>query len=309
MKTLVSAGACLFFGGCSTVPADPLRTTFERRDVMREVMARNDKVVLLSSEELRRDKPVLLLLHGATDDPTEMMSIAREWMETHNVLLYSYNFHHSIRRIGLRLVREMKSVRAAMDNTNLTVITYSYSAIIFRKTILLPGAADAFAGASLVQLVPTAGGSFLARSLAYRFAISLVSLASKASAAQSPYGSIAKELWDGDGNKNFSEVIRPERVHTLLLENDAHSLANMRSREVKRRYQNGIGPNAVVVPETSGVTHENFPTHPVALAYLRNVMNALTDSEKLTRKGADHDTNAVPARFVGVTNRLQRVQD
>ena len=223
MKTLVFAGGGLLFGGCNTVPADPLRTTYEKRDVMQEVMARNDKVVLLSSEELRRDKPLLLLLHGATDDPTEMMGIAREWMETHNVLLYSYNFHHPIRRIGLRLVREMKPLRAATDNTNLTVITYSYSAIIFRKTILLPGAADVFADASLIQLVPTAGGSFLARSLAYRFAISLVSLASKASAAQSPYGSIAKELWDGDGNKNFSRVIHPERVHTLLLENDAQS--------------------------------------------------------------------------------------
>ena len=38
MKTLVFAGGGLLFGGCNTVPADPLRTTYEKRDVMQEVL-------------------------------------------------------------------------------------------------------------------------------------------------------------------------------------------------------------------------------------------------------------------------------
>ena len=271
-RALPIGAACMLLAGCATVPANPLPAGHTKRDVMKKVMACDDKVVLLSSPEFRRGKPVLLLLHGATDDPTEMMTIANEWMETHNVLLYSYNFRHSIERIGLGLMMGMKALKPATDSASMTVVTYSYSAIIFRKTMLLPDAGVLFADASLIQLVPTAGGSFLARSLWNRVAISLVSLASKASAAESPYGAIAEELWNEDGNRKFCEIIRPERVHTLLLEMDSHSLAGVADEDVQKRYRNGIGLHAVTIPKSLGVTHDNFPNHPVVLAHLRKIM-------------------------------------
>src|SRR5207302_9075114 len=110
--------------------------------VMRELMARNDKIVLLSSRELVRDKPVLVMLHGATEDPTEMMEIFRESRPDHNVLLYVYNHHRSIKRVASDFVGEMKQLRAKMDLLrpgapvqHLTFITFSYSAAIFRQAV------------------------------------------------------------------------------------------------------------------------------------------------------------------------------
>jgi hypothetical protein len=56
------------------------------------------------------------------------------------------------------------------------------------------------------------------------------------------------------------------------LEGDSHSLATINDEKVRRHYQNGIGQNIVVVPESTGATHEYFPTNPIALGYLRNLL-------------------------------------
>jgi hypothetical protein len=289
---LLLAASCVVLSGCATIPANPLRTGHAQREVMTKVMACDNQVVLLSSPEFRHGKPVLLLLHGATDDPTEMMSIASEWLETHNVLLYSYNFRHSLERIGSGLVLGMKALKPAGEGASITVVTYSYSAIIFRKTMLLPDAKVVFGDASLIQLVPTAGGSFLARSLWNRVAISLVALASKASAAESPYGAIAEELWNDEGHRRFCEIIRPERVHTLLLEMDSHSLAGVPDEDVQKRYRNGIGLHAMIIPKSLGVTHDNFPNHPIVLAHLRRILE-----QTLRERTRSSEPRAVPQRL------------
>ena len=41
---------------------------------------------------------------------------------------------------------------------------------------------------------------------------SLAALASKPSAAQNPFGRFARTIWEGEGNRKFHEVIRPERT-------------------------------------------------------------------------------------------------
>jgi len=102
--------------------------------------------------------------------------------------------------------------------------------------------------------------------------LSLVSLASKSSAAENPYGAIARELWGGEGNRKFCEIIRPERVFTLLLEMDSHSLASVPDEGVQQRYRNGIGIHTVTIPRSLGVTHDNFPNHPVVLAHLQRIL-------------------------------------
>jgi hypothetical protein len=247
---------------------------------MKEVMACNDKLVLISEREFQRGQPVLILLHGATDDPSEMLAIAQECMGTHNVYLYSYNFHHPIDRVAAGFVREMQVLRAAQPEVftprvpgrALTVVNYSYSAIVFRKAVLLAGDDGLFSGAAIVQMVPTAGGSFRARHMGNPVTATLVALASKFSVAENPYGGLAEKLWDGEGNRKFYDVIDARRMRTLLVEDDPHSLANVADEEVRRRYRNGIGPNVVTIPKRSGVTHENFPTHPVALGYLRTIL-------------------------------------
>jgi hypothetical protein len=258
---------------------------------MAEVMARKDRIVMVSAKELQPDKPTLMLFHGATDDPSEMMDIGQEWSGSYNVLLYSYNFHSSIGKIARDFVAEMRALRGSTQASaratlfnNMTVVSYSYGAVVFRKAVLLNRDESLFSGASLIQLVPTAGGSFLARGMGNFFAASLVSLASKSSAAENPYGHLAEELWDGEGNRKFYQIIDPKRTYTLLVEADSHSLAAVPDAGVRQRYQNGIGSNVIVIPKELGVTHENFPTHPVGLEYVRKILGTISvDANPLER--------------------------
>jgi hypothetical protein len=178
-----------------------------------------------------------------------------------------------VEKLAADLVGEMKKFRAQNRFPgHPTFVVYSYAAIVFREAVILADDKTLFSDAALIQLVPTAGGSFLARGLEHPVAAWLVSLASKSSAAENPFGSFAEKLWEGDGNAKFYEAIDSRRMHTILLEGDSHSLAGVKNAGVQRRYRNGLGPNVVVIPKSSGVTHECFPNHPVALAYLRTLL-------------------------------------
>ena len=252
-------------------------------------MACKNKLVLLSRREFQSDRPTLVLLHGATTDPSEMLLIAREYIDTRNVFLYSYNFHHSIEQLAQDFVSEIKALQTAHPElaiTNaskpvLTVITYSYSTAIFRGAVLASRESGMFSATSLVELAPTAGGSIMARYLRNPVNALLVAMASQFSRTQNPYGRLAKELWSDEGNRKFHEVIPPEKVYTFLVEDDRHSLAEANDEEVRKRYHNGIGTNVVTIPKSSGVTHENFPVHPEGINYLRSVL------EPSTKKSAD----------------------
>lgn len=242
--------------------------------MMKEVMARKDRIVHLSVRESGRAKPVLLLLHGATDDPTEMMDIVREWRTAYDVSMYCYNYHRPVESVGADLVKEITRVRAENGLvTNATVVVFSYSAIVFREAVISADDWSLFSGMSLIQLVPTAGGSRLASWLRIPIIGYLAGLASKPSAAENPYGRLTKKLWDDEGNNRFCEAIRPERTSTLLVEGDSHSLAQEKDKNVRRRYLNGIGRHIVVIPKSSGVIHDYLPTHSIALAYLRNLLH------------------------------------
>jgi hypothetical protein len=257
---------------------------------MKQVMKRKDQIVLLSSPELE-NKPVLLLLHGATDDPTEMMDIVKDCAGKYNVLLYAYNQHHNIEKLASHLVREVQTLKARIRRSdhgraaNLTVVTYSYSAVIFRKAVLESNDSTLFSNCSVIQLVPPAGGSYLARKMANPVISFLVSAFSKPSAATNPYGRIADELWGTAGNKRFFEVIDRERMYTILVEHDPHCITNVANAELRSRYRNAIGSNIIVIPLSTGVSHNYLPSHPAALKVLKELlepapMMATTDPTK-----------------------------
>jgi len=128
---------------------------------------------------------------------------------------------------------------------------------------------------SLVQLVPTAGGSLLARWMRNPIFGRLTAFACKRSAAENPSSHFAETCCEGEGNKKFWAVIRPERTYTILLQGDPHSLALVKNKKVQQRYVNGIGTNVVVIPKHSDVTHEYLPTHPVALGFLSAALESL----------------------------------
>jgi hypothetical protein len=67
-------------------------------------------------------------------------------------------------------------------------------------------------------------------------------------------------------------VINNGRVHSILVAGDPHSLAGIADPNIRARYINGIGLNAVVIPQSAGVTHDYFPTQPAALEYLRRFL-------------------------------------
>lgn len=268
--------------GCTQVPAHhPPRLPGEDAP-MQKAMRRNDEIIFLSSSALDGQKPFLLLLHGATDAPTEMTGIVLECREKYNVLLYAYNYHQPIKRVAADLLGQLKVLRAEMKKLaveDLTVVTYSYSASVIRQAVLKTEDRALFSGVSLVQLVPTAGGSYLARGLKNPVAAWFTGLASKPSAVENPYGRIARELWGKAGHQKFYEAIPPDQVQSILIEDDLHSVARIQNEEIQWRYRNGIGQNVVVIPKSTGVTHEYFPSDPIALGYLRRVLEAFTAAD------------------------------
>lgn len=276
------------FGGCATAPVRELVGSDGTHEVLKELMGQNNKIVHLPSGTTE-NKPALLLLHGATDDPTEMMDIIREYKNTYDVFLYSYNFHMRVEKVGAALVDEMRRLKCQNKiGTNLTVVTYSYAVIVFRTALIQAKDNSVFEGASLIQLVPTAGGSFLARGMG--LVAGLVGWVSKPTGALYPFGDFAEQLWEGEGNQKFFEVINPEQMSSILLEGDTHSLSKIRDKNARKRYQNGIGRNVTVIPEVTGVTHDYFPTHPVALAYLRKFLqptNNLASADEV-KAGDEH---------------------
>lgn len=276
----VVVGALL--SGCATLPAPKSGADEPTTAVMQGVMERKNRIVHLPSPATNGPRPDLLLLHGATEDPTEMMEIFRQSRGKFDVYLYSYNYHERVKKLAVDLVREVQRLQTSGQVTgNLTVVTYSYSAIVFRTAVIQGESPATFAGATLVQLVPTAGGSRRALGMGIPIIGALASLASKPSAAQNPFGRFARSLWEGNGNRKFYEVIQPARMHSLVVEGDSHSLGDHKNAKLQRRYQNGVGPNVVTIPKTTGVTHEYFPTHPVALAYLRRLMESLPDEPRV----------------------------
>jgi pimeloyl-ACP methyl ester carboxylesterase len=252
---------------------------------LKQVMQRNDRLIQLSDADCR--KPPLLLLHGATDDPTEMMAIAREWKNEYNVFLYSYNYHKRVEKVAADFVAELKRLKGQDGLADGgTVIAFSYGAIVFREAVILARDRSLFSGDRLIQLVPTAGGSFFARGMENRVAAMVISLASKPSAAANPYGSFAKQVWEGEGNEKFYSVISPKRMLTILVEGDANSVSRIKDEKVQQRYRNGIGENVIVIPRSAGVTHEYFPVEPAGLEYLRQVMESPTIRANAEKKTA-----------------------
>lgn len=275
---LIVSLAMALVSGCTTVPENPLGAGKGDVAAMKCIMAREDRIVCVSSPETNDGKPVLLLLHGATDDPTEMMEIAREWRGKYDVYLFAYNYHRPVQKVAADFVNEVK--RLKMENRQgggMTIVVYSYGAIVFREAVIMADDRTLFSDASLIQLCPTAGGSFLARGMENPVMAWVVSRFSHVTHAEDPYGGFAEGLWSGAGNRKFYEVIHPGRVHTILVEGDPHSLAGIADLNILARYNNGIGPNVVVIPKSAGITHEYFPTQPAALEYLRKLLEPRID--------------------------------
>jgi len=287
--------------GCSSLSTTTPLFTDANPAVLREVLECKNRIVQFSppaTHATNVTRPNLLVLHGATEDPTEMMEIVRRWNGKYEVFLYSFNYHQPVEKLAADLTREMQRLKACGQMTgDLTVVTYSYSAILFRVAVIQAVSPQTYSGVRLVELVPTSGGSRLALGMGLPIIGPLASLASKPSAAQNPFGRFARTIWEGNGNRKFDEVIREERTHTLLVEGDLHSLADHKNADVRRRYRNGLGSNVVTIPKSAGVTHEYFPIDPVALDYLRQILEPLPDAAiGIAERG---DDRSAAAKHVG----------
>jgi hypothetical protein len=272
MQAVLIVLAGVILSGCTTVPRGNFDTSAILEPKNKEVMERKGNIVQLSGDS-ENTRPVLVLLHGATDDPSEMMEIARHWKKEYAVFLFSYNYHEPISTVASKFTREMQRLKAENQlGERVTVVAYSYAAIVFREAVITSPDPTLFSEASLIQLAPTAGGSRLAWAMQVRLLALLVGLVSNPSVAEDPYGSFAKKIWEGEGNEKFYAVINPRRMQTILVEGDSHSLARVRNKKVQRRYKNGIGENVMMIPKGAGVDHDYFPTEPAALEYLRKAL-------------------------------------
>src|SRR5690242_13154229 len=106
MQVVLIVIAGVILSGCTTVPRGKVDTSAIREPKKKEVMERKGNLVQLS-EHAENTRPVLVLLHGATDDPSEMLEIARQWKEEYSVFLFSYNYHEPIKMVASKFIREM----------------------------------------------------------------------------------------------------------------------------------------------------------------------------------------------------------
>jgi hypothetical protein len=243
-----------------------------QRNKLGEIMERHDRLVQLSDPNCQ--KPPLFLIHGATDDPTEMMAIAREWKNEYNVFLYSYNYHKRVEKVAADFVNELRRLKGKGLAANATAIAFSYGAIVFREAVIQSPDSSLFAGDRLIQIAPTAGGSFFARGMVNPLADFVISTASKPSAAANPYGTFAQHAWEGKGNEKFYSVIDSKRMLTILVEGDPNSVSRIQDEKIQRRYKNGIGENVIIIPRSAGVSHAYFVVEPAGLECLRKVMES-----------------------------------
>ena len=286
MQVVLVVLAGVILSGCTTVATGKFDSSAIAEPKKKEIMERKGNLVQLSGES-KNTRPVLVLLHGATDDPSEMMEIARQWKNEYAVFLFSYNYHEPVRKLALQFTREMQRLKTEnLLGGRVTVVPYSYAAIVFREAVITAQDCTLFSETSLIQLAPTAGGSHLAWAMQVPLLALLVGLVSNPSAAEDPYGSFAKEIWEGEGNKKFYAVINPRRMQTILVEGDSHSLARVRNQKVQRRYKNGIGENVVTIPKGAGVDHDYFPTEPAALEYLKKALELPVADADLAAKPA-----------------------
>jgi hypothetical protein len=272
--------------GCAAVAPGNFSVATFQRSKAEQIMERKGSIVQLSGDSEYK-KPGLVLLHGATADPSEMMDIARQCSSEYDVFLFSYNYHEPVEKVASEFTDEMTRLKSGhLFGDRVTVITYSYAAIVFREAVIAARDRTLFSDDSLVQLVPTAGGSRLARGMQHRLFAMFITMFSNMSAAEDPYGSVARKLWEGEGNKKFYEVIKPGRMQTILIEGDSHSLERVKDKKVQRRYKNGIGENVIIIPRGAGVMHDFFPTEPAALEYLRKALEGPFGGAEFTRKPA-----------------------
>ena len=181
--------------------------------LIKEVMERKDKIISLSRREADRGKPVLLLLPSATDDPTEMLDIAREWRGDYNVFLYSYNYHARVEKVAADLTREMTRLKTE-NHGKVTVLAFLYSAIVFREAVILGAGENVVRGRVAHPVGPNRGRlSPGARAEVSRPGLFRgPGLASQR--GRDPTGDLRKRFGTDALKKKFYEVINPQRMQT-----------------------------------------------------------------------------------------------
>ena len=110
MQVVLIVLAGVILSGCTTVATGKFDSSAIAEPKKKEIMERKGNLVQLSGES-KNTRPVLVLLHGATDDPSEMMEIARQWKNEYAVFLFSYNYHEPVRKLALQFTREMQRLK------------------------------------------------------------------------------------------------------------------------------------------------------------------------------------------------------
>ena len=119
---------------------------------------------------------------------------------------------------------------------------------------------------SLIQLVPTAGGSFRARFLGNPLIGRFVPWPQTSAPPRIPTARLRRNSRGAEGNQQFFGQDPPWTMRTILLQGGIPG-PGAGTRESAPDC-NGIGTDVTVIGGSAGVTHENFPTHPVGLEFL-----------------------------------------
>lgn len=274
---LTGSLAAVLLGACASNRPQNLGGFAADSPTIRQIMRMDDQLIAVSPNDPTAAKPILILVHGATKDPTEMLFISEACKDSYESYLFSFDFHRPLEKVARDLIAELTQNREHWGRSReIAFVVYSYSAIVFREAVLLADDPALFRETSLIQIVPTAGGSALARPMRIPLLAWAVARASEAGRAENPYGPLSEHLWGCESQRIFSSAIDSNRVCSLILEKDAHSFANATNVRLRQHFLNGAGPRFEVIPKSSGLKHGYFPTQPAALPYVKKYLDVGT---------------------------------
>jgi len=258
------------------------------------------EIDLLPELDFDPSKKNMLFIVGAEDaNPIITVDdIKSHFRDKYNIFINIYDYQNPFKYLVDDLVVKVRKLKEDYKIKNsLTVVAYSYGAVIFRAAALSEKSEGLFDGTNLKQFAPVAGGAqdvdVWAR---YFHTPSLFYMSQKGtwvkrddihiSRALNPYDTTQNDLYTPQKTAEFTKKMGS--IFTLLAGTDDQTMANSPIPQVRQMYKNGVGPNYEVI---ASATHEDLPNNHEALVALARSL----DSDKATlanetRGGIDLNT-------------------
>ncbi|MCA9403155.1 MAG: hypothetical protein KC897_05185, partial [Candidatus Omnitrophica bacterium] len=283
-----------------TLELPVIRTKKEFESVNLDVRNR-----ILAMDDIRPDKPTLLMIHGAGDTyENSFMDLQRSLQSDFNVVYFAYDYRQPIDEVVPAFLSQANQL--SVDG----VVTYSYGDVLLRRAVQKAADVTAIANKPLLELSPTLGGSAQAQKVGTpmaRFGLTVADIFTNVKAiadAQNPAGELQQAVFAPESiakfNRTFGErmIVRvsDDRHEPIREGEDADKEVNRIHRANYQRALTGAQITLIDSDAVQGDSHAMLPVNPVAVNQVRSffqtrmpVRSSIT-TDKATLTGIKYPT-------------------